>query len=120
MQTSVVVLSDSNNPRLLNPDFLETNGIVPKDWSQDSENTKVIVTPPFSLIEYANGIRVQMEENNVQFVATKPAEIDWDTALPALASSFLDVLRHVQYRAVGLNYVISCDEPEGEQQMINL
>jgi len=55
-----------------------------------------------------------MEENKVHFVATKPADIAWETELPALASSFLDLLPHVRYRAVGLNYVISCDEPKGQ------
>jgi hypothetical protein len=48
VSTSVVVLSEGNNPRLLNPDFLERNRIVSAEWKAQD----VVVTPPFAQVVY--------------------------------------------------------------------
>ena len=116
-QISIVVQSDGNNPRLLNHDFLERNSIVPSGWSV----ANVIITPPLAIVDYANGIRVQSEEAKLLFTCFKPAQFPWTSDLPRLATTFLDVLPHVNYRAVGLNYVVIADEPKGpaaEKQLI--
>lgn len=115
---SIVILSGGNNPRLLNPDFLERNSIVSKEWAA----ANVIVTPPLAIVEYTNGVKVQLEEQKVQFLCSRPSEFPWGKDLPALATRFLDVLPHVSYRAVGLNYTVSSDDPKGtaaEDQVIN-
>jgi hypothetical protein len=43
LNASVVVLSEGNNPKLLNHDFLARNKIVPEDWHVRD----VVITPPF-------------------------------------------------------------------------
>lgn len=97
---TVVVLSDGNNPMILNPDFLERNGIVQSDWNA----AEVIVTPPLSFVRYEKGLTVQMEENKISFVAHQPAGFAWEEVLPKVAIRFLEVLPHVSYKAVGLNF----------------
>ena len=106
---AIVVISDSNNPRLLNPDFLERNSIVPKEWKVKD----VLVTPPFARVLYDNGVQIILEENKVHIVSGKPDMISWDKELPGLAASFLDVLPQVSYRSVGLNFVFLSDRPTG-------
>lgn len=106
---SIVILSDGNNPRLLNPDFLERTSIVPKEW----EAANVIVTPPLAIVPYTNGVTVQLDEQKVQFLCSTPSEFPWKRDLPGIATTFLDVLPHVRYRGVGLNYAMSADDPRG-------
>ena len=112
LKSDIVVLSDSNNPRLLNPDFLERNAIVPK--GKGWEPTDVIVTPPFARVQYANGVRIQAEENKLQFTCEKFKEFPWRAELPRIAATYLDVLPHVTYRSVGLNYQLTSSLPQGQ------
>ncbi len=116
-EASVVVISDSNNPRLLNPDFLERNSIVPRQW----QVSNTLVTPPFSMVEYSNGVRIQLEESRLQVLKKDPREENWGSELALITTTLLDVLPHVTYRATGLNYVLTSDEPRGrsaEDQLI--
>jgi len=110
LKTDIVVLSDSNNPRLLNHDFLERNAIIPRGWKLSN----VVVTPPFALVQYENGISIQVEENKLHFSCSKPSEFNWASELPKIASTYLDVLPHVAYKAVGLNFQLASKQPKGQ------
>jgi hypothetical protein len=110
LKTDIVVLSESNNPRLLNHDFLERNAIIPKGWIPSN----IVVTPPFALIQYENGISIQVEENKLQFTCSKPSEFNWASELPKIATTYLDVLPHVSYKAVGLNFQLISKQPKGQ------
>jgi len=114
---TIVILSDGNNPRLLNQDFLERNNIVPKEWKVKD----VLVTPPFAQVSYDNGIQILVEENKLQFQVSKPGDSIWKNELPGIALSYMNVLPHVPYRAVGINMVYLSDHPKGneaEQELI--
>jgi len=114
---AIVVLSDGNNPRLLNQDFLERNGIVSKDLKVEN----VLVTPPFSQVAYANGLQILVEENKLQFVSSLPDLFDWKAELPKISTTYLRVLPHVSYRAVGLNLNYKCEDllgAEAESRLI--
>ena len=111
LNATIVVLSDGNNPRLLNPDFLERNEIVPKAWKAEN----VLVTPPFAQISYANGLQVFVEENKLQFVCALPDSFDWKVELPRIAIAYLSILPHVSYRAVGLNFTLKREDITGPE-----
>lgn len=100
---TIVVLSEGNNPRILNPDFLERNGIAPSSW----EVADVLVLPPVSRVVYKNSVEVQMEETRVVFAARTPSQVDWETELPRMALGLLSTLPHVNYRSVGLNFDVA-------------
>lgn len=106
---AIVVISESNNPRLLNPDFLERNRIVPKDWKVKD----VLVTPPFARVLYDNGVQILLEENKLHILSQQPDMISWEHELPGIATSFLEVLPQVSYRSIGLNFVYLSDHPKG-------
>lgn len=117
LKTDIVILSKSNNPRLLNHDFLERNAIIPKDWN----TSNVLVTPPLALIQYENGVSIQVEEQKLQFSCVKPNEFDWISELPNIAINYLDVLLHVSYKNVGINFTLISKQPTGrdaEDQLI--
>lgn len=96
----LVVISQGNNPRLLNPDFLVNNGIVPKNW----EVRDLLVLPPVSRILYANKVEVTLEEQKLSVRAHDPSMIDWGTELPKICIGIISTLPHVLYGAVGLNF----------------
>jgi len=106
---TIIVVADSNNPRLLNPDFLDRNNIVPKEWKVKD----ALVTPPFAQVSYESGVRVLLEENRLHVMSQQPDMIPWERALPAVVTSFIEVLHHVSYRSVGLNFVFLSDQPRG-------
>lgn len=104
---SVVIVSEGNNPRLLNPDFLSRNGIVPQNW----EPQDTLVLPPIARVQYKNGIEVTLEEQKLTIrsndpEASDPEKIDWAAELPRIALSIMTTLPHVAYLSVGLNFDI--------------
>jgi hypothetical protein len=101
LDASVVVLSEGNNPKLLNHDFLARNKIVPEDWHVRD----VVITPPFSNIVYENDVQFVVELNKLQIRAGKPEHIDCDRDLPKMVMDYLRVLPHVSYLGAGINYV---------------
>ncbi len=101
LNASVVVLSDGNNPKLLNHDFLARNKIVPEEWNVQD----IVITPPFSNIIYKNGVQFIVELNKLQILAAKPEQIDCDRDLPKMVTDYLKVLPHVSYLGVGVNFV---------------
>ncbi len=101
-QVSIVILSEGNNPRILNPDFLARNGIVPNSW----EPAEVLVLPPLASVKYKNGIQLTVEVEKVQVITSSPTEINWAEDLPRMAVSFMSTLPQVQYGSVGLNFAV--------------
>ena len=101
ISTTVVVLSEGNNPKLLNPDFLERNQVVPGNW----KIRDVLVTPPIAQVIYENAVQFTVEINKLQIQANRPEAVDWEKTLPSLATTYLDLLPHVTYGAVGINFV---------------
>jgi hypothetical protein len=57
---------------------------------------------------------VQVEENKLQFSCVKTKEFAWATELPRIAATYLEVLPHVAYRGVGLNYQLISKHPQGQ------
>lgn len=98
---SVVVLSQGNNPRLLNPDFLERNEIVPADWPVND----VLVTPPLAQVLYENGVQFLVETGKLQIRINKPEAVAWERKLPVMATAYVELLPHVTYRSAGINFV---------------
>jgi len=101
LNAAVVVLSEGNNPRLLNQDFLERNHVVPAEWKVHD----VLVTAPFARVIYENGVHFHVEINKLQIQVDKPDLVDWEKMLPEMAVNYLNLLPHVTYRAVGINFV---------------
>ena len=60
LQFSIVVRGESHNPTVLNPDFLAIQGIIPHAWGWKVQQ-KVITTPMVAMVEYANGVSLQVQ-----------------------------------------------------------
>ena len=112
IQFSSVVISEAHNPTILNPNFLETEGIVPRAWGWEVADT--ITTPPFSMVRYTNGVSITVEQNKLQVTDSHMEVGPRASKVTEIASAYAKVLRHVHYTAVGNNFqsVIQVNSPE--------
>ena len=94
IELTVVLVAHSNNPSILNPDFLIRTGIV--DESADVE-PPVISTPAFSRVRFKNGTAVTAYPDRVIF------STDEDETAASIAKRYLQQVPHVPYRAIGVN-----------------
>lgn len=101
--SSVVVVAGSNNPTILNPDFLYHNGIVPKDISLE-ENIQPITTPAVSQITFRGGFKIMVEINRVLFEQTTDPLEERDIICADTAKRYLKTVPHVPYAAIGINF----------------
>jgi hypothetical protein len=97
---SVVVLAEGNNPTILNPDFLKNNNIVDQKFTPAT----VLCTPPVSQVAYSEGISIVAEFEKLQFIDERADRIPDASPIPSIASKYLQILPHVKYTAVGINF----------------
>ena len=99
---SVVLVANSNNPTILNQDFLYHNGIVPKDWTLE-KNMPPVMTPAVSQITFENGFKVIAELNRILFEQFTVPLKEEDIVCADIAKRYLRTVPHVPYTAVGIN-----------------
>lgn len=110
---SVVILAKFHNPSILNPDFLLRNNIVPNDWNP----IEVITTPPFSTIKYHNNITFLLNPERLDIRKDCEGFQD-DYGIHDIAKEYINVLPHVNYTAIGLNWHISKENNEPDKFLI--
>lgn len=101
-EVSVVILARDHNPSIINPDFLKENGIVGANWNLPFPP---IITPAFTQINY---------ENITWAIATDRCVIGEKVGgkfrdsyyLYECAKKYIEVLKHIPYTALGLNWQI--------------
>ena len=99
IELSVVLVANSNNPSIINPDFLRYNKIVDDSYEvQDSP----ISTPAFSQVMFKNGITVTSAPDRVIFAHAGTLNRD-DIVSPGVTKRYLECVPHVPYRAIGIN-----------------
>lgn len=112
-QHSIVVVGDTHNPSILNPDFLVHQNIVPKAWGWKVSET--FTTPPLAVVRYQNDVAITVEPNKLQ-VTDGGVESDPAASKAAeVASAYVSTLPHVRYKAVGINFQSITDNPSPEE-----
>lgn len=98
---SIVILAQNHNPTILNPDFLKLNKIVPEDYKVKY----TVTTPPFSIVQFENGLVLTVEID--KFQVTHDIRSGFDNSKTAIitAIEYVKTLKHVGYRNVGLNWI---------------
>lgn len=105
---SVVVTAEHHNPSILDGGFLVAQGIVPEDW----ETAGSITTPNVSVVEYQNGIRWIVDQQNLTITEPCQSSFQDDYLVHKLARVYLKKLPHVPYLHLGLNCTISVNQDE--------
>ena len=102
IEFSIVVVAQSNNPTILNPDFLKHNGIVSVRRDLHREQPP-LTTPMFSQVAFADGLVVRADPATIAFVQAGDVLPRGDIDGPAVAKGYLKTVPHVPYTALGLN-----------------
>ena len=100
IEFSVVLVATSNNPSILNPDFLHYNGIV--DANRQVQEP-CISTHAYSQVTFKGGLAVKADPDRVIFEQREDKLAMEDIICPEMAKRYLEKVPHVPYRAVGIN-----------------
>ena len=99
---SVVVVAQSNNPTILNPDFLRHNGIVSSSRAL-RDDRPLFTTPVVSEVSFDEDLTVRAEPQRITFAQTGSGLAPENIDCPAIAKGYLRTVPHVPYTALGLN-----------------
>ncbi len=114
-ELSVVVVGAEHNPTILNPNFLEDQGIVSRDWGWDvGDDDPPLTTPVLSRVSYASGVLITVQRERLQVTDLLLQNDVQNSKAPEIAKRYVKVLPHVEYRATGINFtaVVEIDEPK--------
>lgn len=108
VELAVVLVANSNDPSVLNPDFLIHNGIV--DGGAEI-SSPAVSTPVFSQVRFKDGVVVTADPERIVFSSSNP--LDDAPAAPRIARRYLQRMSHALYRAVGINpkFVVRPTDP---------
>ncbi len=99
---SVVVVAQSNNPTILNPDFLRHNGIVRSSRALRDDRPP-FTTPVVSEVSFGQDLVVRADPQRITFAQAASGLAPEDIDCPAIAKGYLRIVPHVPYTALGLN-----------------
>ena len=100
---SVVVTAQFHNPSILNPDFLVSRQIVPKDWAV----AETLTTPPVSVVKYENRVEWSVDQSRLTVAEKSGPAFEESYRVHQLVVAYLQKLPHVPYRSLGLNCQVS-------------
>ncbi len=101
---TVVIVAQSHNPSIINPDFLKDNGIVDRDWKLVP--VPIITTPVVAQISYKDAAWHVMPDKCI--ISGKIGINDMNNDdIYKCAERYIEVLRHVPYKAIGLNWQVT-------------
>ena len=112
---SVVVTAKHHNPSILNPDFLERNGIVPVGWVIVDNLT----TQAFSLVRYDNGVEWHLDPLKAILTETSELAVDGSRRIPSIITSWLRQLPHVPYHDLGFSWKLSVRQPAARDWLMD-
>lgn len=118
LEFSVVLVANDHNPTILNPDFLALRDIVPAGWGWKLVGP-TITTPPFATVAYDSGVTIIIEPNNLQVSDNSGKAEPTSSKAIEIARTYVEVLPHVRYSAVGINFRSVAEQAEADAFLKN-
>ena len=88
---SLVVVANDHNPTMLNPDFLERQGIVQEGWGWKVVGP-AITRPPFATVSFDSQVTVSVEANRLQVTDTPAVGAPQSSKVVDIAQKYVEVL----------------------------
>lgn len=118
-EIAIVIAVKTQNPTILNEDFLKYSGIVPQEWTLAQAPT---YTDQIAQVLFTNGFSLAVQPDRVMFLEALGENKPLDTVSAAnIANRYVDTLKLAEYQAVGINcrgYVSYATEPNGANKLI--
>jgi hypothetical protein len=105
-RADIVITASAHNPSILEPRWLKENGLI----DEDPEN--FIHTPEFSLFDSASFF-LSVDRQRLQITA-KEVKVDLLERLANIGTRYVDLLPHIPFQALGLNFVWNAELGKGE------
>lgn len=102
-EAGVVVLAGFHNPSILNPDFLKSHDIVPRDWKV-RESASMIT---FAQVGFQNGVTITLDPQRLRVTIKALSNFDEDFPIYRVAARYVEILPHVPYTALGINWKVA-------------
>jgi hypothetical protein len=100
-ELAIVITALNYDPSLLNPGFLKYSGIIPEDWELARQP---IISERGSQIVFTNGVYIAAQPNRLMFVEALNNREEDSAKIPQVARRYVEILRSIEYTAVGINY----------------
>jgi hypothetical protein len=117
-ELALVISVQQQDPSLLTPEFLSYSGIIPQDWELARQPVRA---QQVAQVSYQNGISILAYPDRAVFVETLSSKTEENIALPNIAQRYSEVLRNMDFRAVGVNFrghVLFPDPEESAHQVL--
>lgn len=108
-ELAIVVTAKNYDHNLLSTSFLKSSGIVSEDWELARQP---IMERLGSQIVFSNGVYLAAQPNRFTLVEALNNKEESEIQIASLASRYIEVLRNLEYQAVGINFrgYITCNE----------
>ncbi|MBE0516023.1 MAG: hypothetical protein IBX41_01350 [Methanophagales archaeon] len=102
----IVIIASAHNPSIIAPQWLKDNSLILE------EPIHFVHTPDFSLFE-SESFSLLVDHQRLQITAKKQDDATLNS-LADLAAKYVDLLPHIPYQSLGLNFTWSVEMAEGE------
>jgi menaquinone-dependent protoporphyrinogen IX oxidase len=118
-EIAIVVAVKTQNPAILNEDFLKYSGIVPPEWKLAQAPS---YTDRVAQVLFTNGFSLAVQPDRVMFLEAlgETKQLD-EIAVAEVASRYVDTLKLADYQAVGINcrgYVSYVEQPDEANKLV--
>lgn len=114
----VVLLGESNNPTILNPDFLARH-VLPASPDRANLSQPPLCTPVFAQVAYDNGVTVRSEPERILFEQSTSTPTLSRTFVAQLALAYVRTVPLVRYTAIGVNPVFIVEDGNAYERFQN-
>lgn len=117
VEFAVVLAANSNNPTIINPDFLKFNKIVDETFEL---KVPPICTEPFAQLSYKNGFAVTSQLDKIIFSTRVSEQSVKFEEIADMVKKYVKLIPHVEYTGLGINptAVLEMDEDESSEDYI--
>jgi hypothetical protein len=105
-RADIVIIASAHNPGIVSPQWLKEKKLIVEDPKQ------FVHTPDFSLFD-SETFSLVVDRERLQ-ITTKKKDSGTLKSLASVGSGYIDILPHVPYKSVGLNFVWLAESNEGE------
>ncbi len=117
-ELAIVVSVKTQNPTILNEDFLTQTGIIPSDWKIAREP---IYNDRVGQIVFENGFSIVAQPDRVMFLEAVGDKAIDSISAGEVAQKYVATLKLADYQAVGINFrsYVAYNSPEAASDYIN-
>ena len=113
--TNVVVTAEHHRPQILSADFLSACGIVPQEWNAIESS----VTEESNTVEYHNGVFWYLDNESLIIEDDRTFDFGGEIEIHDLAMKYIQEVRAIPYRALGLNFYLAFPDPDPHAWIAN-